>query len=286
MRRTGSAARTEVTNFCVVFLMQSDRHRKITADEIDCLPAQTFLGSADHHAQLDSTNSRAALLAAGRDPATLPHLVYAEQQTAGRGRQGKGWFSAPGSLTFSVIVSREAFGLSREQLPLAALATGIAVLQAGLHFLPQGDFGLKWPNDVFLAGRKVAGILLEVPQPGDTVVIGIGVNVNNDFDGCSAADVQQSISLHDIAEAPLDRLTFLTRLLGQLEVQLAHVAAGQNIARAWNRYCLLSERTVTLELADRQLQGRCRGIDASGRLLLDEAGSTTAFATGEVRSWR
>jgi len=266
--------------------MQANKYPMITASDIDCLPAQSFLGSAEHHARLASTNSRAALLATERDRATLPHLVYAEQQTAGRGRQGKGWFSAPGSLTFSLIVSREALGLSREQIPLTALATGIAVLQAGLHFLPQGDFGLKWPNDVFLAGKKAAGILLEVPQPGDTVVIGIGVNVNNNFDHCPAAVAQQSVALHNIAETPLDRLAFLTRLLGQVELQLAQVATGESIARAWNQYCLLSGKTVTLKLANRQLQGRCRGIDACGRLLLDEADSPTAFATGEVLSWQ
>ena len=266
--------------------MRADRPPNITADEIDSLPAQSFLGSAEYHARLDSTNARAALLVAGRDPITFPHLVYAEQQTAGRGRQGKDWFSAPGSLTFSLIVSREALGLSREQLPLTALATGIAVLQTGLHFLPQGDFGLKWPNDVFLAGKKVAGILLEVSQVPDAVVIGIGVNVNNDFDRCPAAVAQQSVAVHNIAETPLDRFAFLLHLLGRLEVQLAHVAIEKSISGAWNQYCLLSGRTVTLELADRQLRGCCRGIDASGRLLLDEAGTVTAFATGEVCNWQ
>src|SRR4051812_20503087 len=117
-----------------------------------------------HHRVTDSTNARACELAA----AGAPHgtLVTADSQTAGRGRQGRSWVAAPGdALLMSLLVRRVD--------PLLPLAAAVAVCDS----LPVGAL-IKWPNDIWISGRKVAGILLEGrPQEG-WAVIGIGLNVH------------------------------------------------------------------------------------------------------------
>src|SRR5687767_721673 len=103
-----------------------------------------------HHRLTDSTNERAKALAA----AGAPHgtLVTADEQTAGRGRQGRSWVAPPGrALLMSVVLAE-----LDERTPLVPLAAAVALC----HAFPQAN-GIKWPNDVWIAGRKVAGILIE-----------------------------------------------------------------------------------------------------------------------------
>ena len=118
-----------------------------------------------HHRVTDSTNERAKRLAADGTPHGT--LVTADEQTAGRGRQGRQWVAPPGrALLMSVVLGVD------DRTPLVPLATAVAIC----HAFPQAD-GIKWPNDVWVGGRKLAGILIEGRPRDGWAVLGIGLNV-------------------------------------------------------------------------------------------------------------
>src|SRR5262245_22186345 len=100
--------------------------------------------SVDHHASLASTNDRALELA-GRDDAPLPLLVLTDQQTGGRGRGGNRWWSAPGALTFSIVLETPA-ALAPGDRPQAALVAGLAVCETLERLVPGAAWRVKWPN--------------------------------------------------------------------------------------------------------------------------------------------
>ena len=127
--------------------------------------------SLEYHPHLPSTNTR-ALAWAEEDSLTLPALVLTDMQTAGRGRGDHRWWASPGALTFSLVVP----GLAdREGTPWSriALTAGLAVGHALQQLQPGLPVGLKWPNDVYVSGRKICGILVEVPpRRSDRLVVG------------------------------------------------------------------------------------------------------------------
>jgi BirA family biotin operon repressor/biotin-[acetyl-CoA-carboxylase] ligase len=109
----------------------------------------------------------------------LPYLVVAGRQTAGRGRGNKVWWSGEGSLLMSLGLELNALSLKRTDLPLFSLAAGLAVLKTIRNRLPENKMtGLHLPNDVYVDGKKISGILIESPTP-QHLVVGVGINVNN-----------------------------------------------------------------------------------------------------------
>ncbi|MBL4702111.1 MAG: biotin--[acetyl-CoA-carboxylase] ligase [Phycisphaeraceae bacterium] len=149
-----------------------------------------LVAGVTYHDQLPSTNDLALQLGKQMD-LPLPHLVLTDCQTAGRGRGINPWWWATGALTFSLIVDSAKWQWDETDLPKLPLAVGVAVCDAVQQGLPDATVGLKWPNDVWLNGRKVAGILVErielAGEDGGTLstgrlVIGVGVNVNNRWD--------------------------------------------------------------------------------------------------------
>src|SRR5262245_50492595 len=116
-----------------------------------------LVAEVDSHHTLASTNDRALELATRGDP-KLPLLVLAERQTLGRGRGANRWWSAPGALTFSLAIDGRLGTTPPQSLPPWSLAAGLAVCEALADLVPRGDWRVKWPNDIFLSGRKVGGI--------------------------------------------------------------------------------------------------------------------------------
>ena len=146
--------------------------------DLDRIRPRGLCGEVEFHAEIGSTNDRAAELACGGQLA-CPVLVLAAHQTGGRGRGSNRWWSAPGALTFSLVLDAQHVGLPTERWPQIALAAGAAVGDASSNRFRKRR-RLKWPNDVYLAGKKTGGILVEVPADGrGQLIVGIGVNVNN-----------------------------------------------------------------------------------------------------------
>jgi BirA family biotin operon repressor/biotin-[acetyl-CoA-carboxylase] ligase len=255
----------------------------MTPEDLDRVRESRLVRGIEFHQEIGSTNDRAAQLA-GDDSIECPYLVIAARQTAGRGRGSNAWWSAPGALAFSLILEPRRIGIKYERWPLVALASGLAVCEAVKPFGRFGDAALKWPNDVYVHGKKIAGILVEAPAvKSERLVVGIGVNVNN---GLSAApqEIQKSAcALCEVAGRPLDLASILIDVLGRLSGALEVLAKGTtDLVDLWRPYCLLTGKRVTLTAANREFSGRCRGINERGELVLDTPDGTQSFRSGSV----
>ena len=212
--------------------------------------------------------------------------MYSESQTAGRGRGGNQWWSASGSLTFSLIIDFKQTVLSAEQIPLLPLLTGMAILKTGQSLLPDCAFQLKWPNDVFLADRKLAGVLIEVPsQSSGHAVIGVGLNVNNSFAGAPEQLLAIGTSLADQSRTEYRRIEVLRMLMREFDSLLDSFAAGTGLIDQWPAYCLLTGKQITLRTGATSVTGRCQGVDINGALLLKTEAGLQRFFGGVVESW-
>jgi BirA family biotin operon repressor/biotin-[acetyl-CoA-carboxylase] ligase len=223
--------------------------------------------------ELDSTNSEARRLAEAGEPGPL--WITAERQTAGRGRRGRVWDSAPGNLAATLLLRPEAPAAIIGQLSFAA---ALAVAEMAAHFAPSAAITVKWPNDVLAEGRKLAGILLE-SGPG-WLAIGIGVNLagfpqGTEFPATSLA--QQGIA----APSSEDALTVLA-------ARFAHwyalwMSEGfETIRAAWLARAGGLGLPIRARLPHETRQGVFEGIDSAGALLLNEQGRVRAIAAGEV----
>jgi BirA family biotin operon repressor/biotin-[acetyl-CoA-carboxylase] ligase len=171
--------------------------------------------------------------------------------------------------------------------PLVSLAAALAIKDVLVALLPNEHVRLKWPNDVYVSERKICGILVESPPARPArLVIGIGLNVNNSFAGAPAEVQARATSLSEQAGETFDREAVLgevvARLLGEL-ADLGSKTAG--FADRWAPFCLLTGKVVWIDVGDREVAGRCAGIDASGALLVEtQAGRERLFA-GVVKRW-
>lgn len=231
---------------------------------------------------VDSTNQR--LLEA--IPAGNIHgqAWLAEFQTAGRGRRGDRWLAPPGAAVCMSLGWR--FDVPPRDLGALSLAVGVAVAQ-GLQALGASGVRLKWPNDLLLAGRKLAGILIEMrSELGGpcTVVIGIGVNVAVGEDVRAQID-QPVASLADAIQPPPSRNAVAASILNALNHALATFAARGFAAFTadWLALDALAGRAVNLSLPDRTVSGIARGVDANGLLLIEIDGRVENFMAGHVR---
>jgi len=264
-------------------LTQSD---SIHEADLESLLSNTFLQRVVYFAETDSTNTRAVELLAKEQSLSTPCLVYAENQRAGRGRGANQWWSTDGSLTFSLVVDFRAIGLSVQQRPLLPLLTGMAIAQTGESVVPVGNYSLKWPNDVYLAGRKLAGVLTEVPsQSADQAVIGVGLNVNNRFADAPDELKAVCISLADRSETQHDRIEILRMFLERFEALVNSFTAGNSFLDKWPRYCMLTGKEITLQTGKDQVTGVCHGIDEVGALLVGIGNEQKRFFGGTVQSW-
>lgn len=241
-------------------------------------------GRGDHwplwiHETIDSTNAEALRLIARGESA--PFLVLAEQQTAGRGRRGRQWVSPFAENLYYSLVLRVEGGM--RQLEGLSLVVGLAVMRT-LQVFGLDAAGLKWPNDVLVGERKIAGILLElVGDPADVchVVLGIGINVN--MQSNDRVD-QQWTSMKREVGGSIDR----NRLVAQLNQQLQHELARHRrygfaaFQEEWEQANLWQGRTVSLIAGSNRIDGVMLGVDGLGALRLEVEGVEKSFSAGEL----
>jgi BirA family biotin operon repressor/biotin-[acetyl-CoA-carboxylase] ligase len=250
--------------------------------DIDRILRETFLAQMEHCPSVGSTNDRAAELAKAQD-ASLPLLVSADHQTAGRGRGSNRWWTGPGALVFSMAVDPAMVGADHGPAPMVSLAVGVAVVEAIVPMLPEQQIGLHWPNDVMVAGRKVAGILVEV-LPQRQHVIGIGLNTNNTMADAPAELQERAATFRDLTGGTFDETEVLTAMLTRLEIAFATLRADPRcIAARANQLCLQHGRKLTIERGDAIVTGECCGINEDGALLLETPSGVEAFYSGVLR---
>jgi BirA family transcriptional regulator, biotin operon repressor / biotin---[acetyl-CoA-carboxylase] ligase len=215
-----------------------------------------------HWRATDSTNERARDLAASGAPHGT--LVTADEQSAGRGRQGRAWTAPPRSAVLMSVLLREFEAV----LPLAA---AVAVCEA-CEQVAGVDCRVKWPNDVWIDRRKLAGILVEGrPQEG-WAVLGIGLNVSIAFDEFppELRDTAVSLGLPGGVEAVLGAV------LASLDRWL--LASQDEVLAAWRERDALKGSRIGWDRGS----GVAAGIDDSGALLVDTADGRVALGAGEV----
>ena len=230
--------------------------------------------------ELASTNSTLVELAeCGTDSGTV---VLAHRQRAGRGRRGRVWFSQPGdSLTFSLL-----WRFAPGSVPAGlSLAVGVALVRA-LSQVGAGDTAigarlcLKWPNDILLDGRKLAGVLIElVPGAPHAAVIGIGLNLRLPAE--LPPEVRELATALTSAE-PARLLACLLKALGRCADEFAHGGFAA-LRSEWQRYHVWQEQPVRLfdEIAGER-EGICRGVHIDGALLLETATCVERVLAGDV----
>jgi BirA family biotin operon repressor/biotin-[acetyl-CoA-carboxylase] ligase len=225
---------------------------------------------------IDSTNAW-AVRSANDVARRLPLLFLAEQQTAGRGRGANEWWSAPGGITFSLLVSMP-------PEPRLALVAGLAVCEALSRSYPEGLFQLKWPNDVYLHQRKICGILVESPSHvGDRTIIGVGINVNNSFRTAPPELLAKATSLIDVAGGEFEATEVLSRVLASLLQRLEQFATHQTtLAADFRRYCLLTGKQVRIQHGSETVVGHCTGIADDGTLQIHTEHGLRTIMSGVV----
>ncbi|GED97368.1 biotin--[acetyl-CoA-carboxylase] ligase [Gordonia crocea] len=240
---------------------------------------------ADVVAATGSTNADLAAAAATED--IDGRVLIARHQTAGRGRHEREWTTGPsGALTFSVGVS---VGEATESMGWLSLLAGVAVADALARTIKfDAAPGVKWPNDVLIGERKVAGVLSEYTTgaAGGQAIIGIGVNTSMRPD---ELPVPQATSVFVETGRVIDDDELVVDILRELDAELALWPARlDELAQEYRRKCVTLGQRVRLVLpGDRELIGTAVEVDTQGRLLVAaDGGSTTAIAAGDVTHLR
>jgi BirA family biotin operon repressor/biotin-[acetyl-CoA-carboxylase] ligase len=208
-------------------------------------------------------------------------VVFTQHQTAGRGQHGRIWHSPTGVLTTSIILDQ----IPAAQLPTFSLAAGLAVIYALEDLLPNlPELQLKWPNDVLFKQRKLAGILCEATANGTSsrIVVGIGLNVNVDFD---QAEIN-ALSLHQISSTIPDNLEVLERLRHYL-LEAASLLSLENKGIAALLPAIRSRDALVGQLISivgkETIAGQAAGISDRGYLLLKlPNGEMREFISGHI----
>jgi BirA family biotin operon repressor/biotin-[acetyl-CoA-carboxylase] ligase len=237
----------------------------------------------EHHAAIGSTNDRARELAA-LGTAEIA-VISADEQLAGRGRQGRSWYTPPGTaLAFSLltrpsIAAQQAMGLT--------MLAGLAAVE-GIEYATRLRLDLKWPNDVvFRTERrwwKVGGILTECTFQGDDpayAVIGIGLNVNVDFS--QQIELRESAtSLMHLAGREIDRWAVLKAVVAAWIDRYAEIAEADRLRDAWAARLINLRQTLRVDLNGTSVEGYAEGVAEDGALLLRVNGQVQRLLSGDV----
>lgn len=243
---------------------------------------QTFIQKVTWFSEIDSTNTLALSQLETFD--CLPILIGADKQTGGRGRGQNSWYAGSGGLTFSVILRPVDFQLEHRHWPLMSLFVGLAIREAISQFVTREPVSLKWPNDIYLGERKVCGVLIEsAPQHRDMVVIGIGLNVNNSFDGAPDDIRCRAVSMSGVEIQLFNRQLVLVEVLKSLEEVLQTAANSvADLLTEWRSHCFLTGRRIKVDEIHRTVTGNCLGIDQEGALLLQTDEKIERLFAGSV----
>jgi len=231
---------------------------------------------------VDSSNDRVKELAK-EGPLEAGFSIFAEAQTAGRGRRGKKWISPFGNnLYFSVYWPLDngihgAMGLS--------LAAGVALAECFTGLGIEG-VSVKWPNDVYIRGKKVTGILVDLetsPEGAAHSIIGIGINLTMPEHVGASID-QAWTDLNTELPQPMSRNHIAAQVRASVlsALQLYEEQGLAAFQQSWRRYDCFFDKPVKLIMGQRVCLGTCRGIDENGALLVEDEQGVRRYFGGEV----
>ena len=251
--------------------------------ELDRIQSETPVQQVEFREELDSSNDLALQLAGKADQA-YPLLVLTEKQTAGRGRRTNRWWSSAGALTFSLVLETNSAELPQSSWPQASLTVGLAVCEALEEILPDTDFLLKWPNDVYVKRRKICGVLVEAPSgQSNKLVLGIGINVNNSLSSAPEEIASMATALCDLSGRSIPLVEVLIHVLNKLCARLDWIGSNDEELRTrWRNRCLLTHHQVQIDSEAGRIVGICQGIDDQGALVLQTPTGLESCLAGTV----
>jgi BirA family biotin operon repressor/biotin-[acetyl-CoA-carboxylase] ligase len=234
--------------------------------------------------RVDSTNR------AGREYALQEAeeglVILADSQTQGRGRLGRVWESPPGVNLYISILLRPP--LPPAVAPQITLLAGVAGANA-LSRASALEARIKWPNDIFIRGKKVAGILAEMEAEDSAVrfvILGVGVNVNGGKDELPPHLRGVATSLRGEGEREFSRAAVAAELLRELEREyelFLREGFSPRLREEWNRLSWINQKWATVKVRDREIPGRALGLDADGALLwVDMEGTRHRLIAGDI----
>lgn len=267
---------------------------QLTMDGPDDLRLLTAVGAVDRRCvggaviyleSTDSTNLQARRLAEGGAPEGT--LVIADEQTAGRGRMGRSWASPPGVNLYLSLVLRPP--IAAHQAPQVTLLSSLAVAEA-----VESCFGLaaevKWPNDVLVGGRKIAGLLGEIAASMagvDFIILGMGINVNMDCRQLPPRPLYPATSIAIEKGEKVARLPLAEQVLARLDFHYG-VFLKEGFApvrRLWQERCAMLGRRIEVDNGGDIIRGEAFAIDEGGALLLRlPTGRVERLLSGDILS--
>ncbi len=264
---------------------------------LDEIRSRGWVQYAQWFDEIDSTNDAARRSLQESQAPPLPSLFVAHRQTAGRGRGGHPWWSPDGCLMLTLALPSSTLPTDPTLWSQLALVSGLAVARTAVHSLPDETIHLKWPNDVFAGGKKLAGILIESAPlvqrqshagRGAAWLIGIGLNVDIDWNAAPAEVARRATCLSSQAGRSLGLPVVLVELVEELQRELTAWSRGEDDwLTQWRERCLLTGKILHVRQGpEREAVGVCEGVDASGRLIIRDEQGVQFLTSGEVLAWQ
>jgi BirA family biotin operon repressor/biotin-[acetyl-CoA-carboxylase] ligase len=196
-------------------------------------------------------------------------VIIAEEQTGGIGRMGRAWVSPSGGIWITIVLKP---GIPIDHVFMVTMAGSVAVARA---IRKEFDLGalIKWPNDIFIGDKKVAGLLLELSAEADTIhycLLGIGIDVNVPLNQFSPALQKEITSISAEVGHEVDRVTFLARILNEFENRYLLIESGEYdaIVREWKSLSCTLEHRVLITTMKNSFEGEAIDIDEFGALII------------------
>ena len=244
-------------------------------------PTKNKIKDLEIHFELASTNSY--LMESIEDEKASGIICLAEQQTSGRGRRGKSWVSPFGGNLYLSLLWH--FNNGAAHVAGLSLAVAIAVSRV-LREFGLNSVSVKWPNDILVSNKKLAGILLEIAGEASgpcSVVLGIGMNLKAEGTGMSTID-QPWIDLESALGREVSRNELAAKLINHLYIVIEEFEKNglTPFLPEWQELDNFAEQEVVLHLPDKEIRGIVRGVDNTGALLLAQAGEVRRYLSGEI----
>jgi BirA family transcriptional regulator, biotin operon repressor / biotin---[acetyl-CoA-carboxylase] ligase len=257
----------------------------LIADDLLARLGKTKVIGRDIRVFEETTSTNDVIEKLARDGVREGVVVFAESQTRGRGRLGRKWISpAHKGLWFSILLRPNLRPQEATQLTVASATALRRAIFSETKLKPE----IKWPNDILLGGKKVAGILTELSAEVDRVryiILGIGVDVNLDAAELPAELRKLATSLKIESGESVSRAELATAILRELDFDYARICSGKfsAVADEWESGCVTIGKNVTVHIGDRKICGCAEALDDDGALLLrTEHGHLERIIGGDV----
>ena len=201
-------------------------------------------------------------------------VVITKNQTNGKGQRENKWFSSPNkSLTFSIIMK-----VNKKYDELLSLKTGISVID-GIKKNTSIDCHLKWPNDIMINEKKIGGILIEKKK--DNIVIGIGINVNEDLEHINPLVKKYSTSLKIMSNLSIQLEKLLANILNEFEYNY-YQTNYKNIIKTWEKNCCHINKNITFNKNYKIISGKFAGLANNGNAIINIDGEKHTMSGGII----